>query len=116
MLDNAISSYLDCGAASVALAGFADTSGPVDYNLDLSQRRADAVPAVEHHARRAGAVGDHLAHGAVRPHHAAMILDAGDQRIRRERLSEQAQHPAGLRLFVERRLGGVVAQACGNTN
>ncbi len=45
ILDNAITSYRDCGNAQVMLAGYTDTSGTPKYNLGLSQRRADAVKA-----------------------------------------------------------------------
>ena len=46
ILDNAISvSIQNCGNAQVMLAGHADRSGPAQYNVGLSQRRADAVKA-----------------------------------------------------------------------
>ncbi|MGN3974449.1 OmpA family protein [Tsuneonella sp. SYSU-LHT278] len=43
ILNNAVSAYANCGAASVMLAGHADRSGSSSYNVGLSQRRADAV-------------------------------------------------------------------------
>jgi len=43
ILDNAASAYATTGQASVMLAGHADRSGPADYNVGLSQRRAANV-------------------------------------------------------------------------
>ncbi len=43
ILNNAVSAYSNCGSASVMLAGYTDTSGSAQYNVGLSQRRADAV-------------------------------------------------------------------------
>ncbi len=43
ILDNAAAQYQQSGQARVMLAGHADRSGPADYNVGLSQRRADAV-------------------------------------------------------------------------
>jgi len=45
ILDNAIAQYANCGNAQVMLAGHADRSGSAQYNVGLSQRRADAVKA-----------------------------------------------------------------------
>ena len=45
ILDNAVGQYANCGNASVMLAGHADRSGSPQYNVGLSQRRADAVKA-----------------------------------------------------------------------
>jgi len=45
ILDNAAAAYQQTGSAQVMLAGNADRSGPADYNVGLSQRRADAVKA-----------------------------------------------------------------------
>jgi OmpA-OmpF porin, OOP family len=44
-LDNAISAYRNCGNARVMLAGHADRSGNVQYNVGLSQRRNKEVTA-----------------------------------------------------------------------
>ncbi len=44
-LDNAISAYRNCGNAKVMLAGHADRSGNVKYNVGLSQRRNKEVTA-----------------------------------------------------------------------
>jgi outer membrane protein OmpA-like peptidoglycan-associated protein/opacity protein-like surface antigen len=43
ILNNAVSAYANCGAASVMLAGHADRSGTATYNVGLSQRRAANV-------------------------------------------------------------------------
>jgi outer membrane protein OmpA-like peptidoglycan-associated protein/opacity protein-like surface antigen len=43
ILDNAAAAYQSTGQAQVVLAGHADRSGSADYNVGLSQRRADAV-------------------------------------------------------------------------
>ncbi len=43
ILNNAVSAYANCGSAAVMLAGHADRSGSNQYNVGLSQRRADAV-------------------------------------------------------------------------
>jgi len=43
ILDNAAAAYTQTGQASVVLAGHADASGPADYNVGLSQRRANNV-------------------------------------------------------------------------
>jgi outer membrane protein OmpA-like peptidoglycan-associated protein len=43
ILDNAAAAYQQTGTASVVLAGHADKSGADDYNVGLSQRRADSV-------------------------------------------------------------------------
>ena len=43
ILNNAVSAYANCGAASVMLAGHADRSGTATYNVGLSQRRANNV-------------------------------------------------------------------------
>lgn len=45
ILDNAAAAYQQTGSASVMLAGNADKSGSDQYNVGLSQRRADAVRA-----------------------------------------------------------------------
>jgi outer membrane protein OmpA-like peptidoglycan-associated protein/opacity protein-like surface antigen len=45
ILDRAVEQYAATGQTSVALAGHTDTSGAADYNMRLSQRRADAVKA-----------------------------------------------------------------------
>lgn len=45
ILDNAAAAYAQGGTASVMLAGHADKSGSDQYNVGLSQRRADAVKA-----------------------------------------------------------------------
>lgn len=45
ILDRAAEQYMATGQTSVALAGHADKSGADDYNVRLSQRRADAVKA-----------------------------------------------------------------------
>jgi outer membrane protein OmpA-like peptidoglycan-associated protein/opacity protein-like surface antigen len=45
ILDRAAEQFAATGQANVALAGHADTSGAADYNMRLSQRRADAVKA-----------------------------------------------------------------------
>jgi opacity protein-like surface antigen len=41
ILDNAAAAYQLCGRAQVVIAGHADRSGPADYNVGLSQRRAN---------------------------------------------------------------------------
>jgi outer membrane protein OmpA-like peptidoglycan-associated protein len=43
ILDNAAAQYAQTGQAQVMLAGHADRSGSDQYNVGLSQRRADAV-------------------------------------------------------------------------
>lgn len=43
ILNRAAQAYKETGQASVTLAGHADAAGPADYNVGLSQRRADAV-------------------------------------------------------------------------
>ena len=43
ILDRAAEQFAATGQANVALAGHADTSGTAEYNMRLSQRRADAV-------------------------------------------------------------------------
>jgi outer membrane protein OmpA-like peptidoglycan-associated protein len=43
ILNNAVSAYANCGSAAVMLAGHADRSGSAQYNVGLSQRRANAV-------------------------------------------------------------------------
>ena len=45
ILDNAAAAYASTGQAQVQLAGHADRSGPADYNIGLSQRRAANVRA-----------------------------------------------------------------------
>lgn len=45
ILDRAAEQFAATGQANVALAGHADTSGTAEYNLRLSQRRADSVKA-----------------------------------------------------------------------
>lgn len=44
-LDNAVSSYSNCGTASVMLAGHTDRSGSVSYNMALADRRNASVEA-----------------------------------------------------------------------
>lgn len=43
ILDNGAAAYQQTGQAQVILAGHTDRSGSADYNVGLSQRRADAV-------------------------------------------------------------------------
>ena len=45
ILDNAASAYQQTGQAQVVLAGHADRSGSADYNVGLSQRRANNTRA-----------------------------------------------------------------------
>jgi outer membrane protein OmpA-like peptidoglycan-associated protein len=45
ILDNAAAAYAQTGSAQVMLAGNADKSGTADYNIGLSQKRADNVKA-----------------------------------------------------------------------
>jgi outer membrane protein OmpA-like peptidoglycan-associated protein len=45
ILDNAANAFATTGQARVQLAGHADKSGKDEYNVGLSQRRADAVKA-----------------------------------------------------------------------
>ena len=45
ILDNAANAYTTTGQAKVVLAGHADKSGSDQYNIGLSQRRADSVKA-----------------------------------------------------------------------
>ncbi|WP_167649485.1 OmpA family protein [Polymorphobacter fuscus] len=45
ILDRAAEQFAATGQANVALAGHADTSGTAEYNMRLSQRRADSVKA-----------------------------------------------------------------------
>jgi len=45
ILDNAVTQYGQCQGAQVMLAGHADRSGTAQYNVGLSQRRADSVRA-----------------------------------------------------------------------
>ncbi len=45
ILDNAAAAYQQTGQASITLAGHADKSGSAQYNIGLSQRRADAAKA-----------------------------------------------------------------------
>jgi outer membrane protein OmpA-like peptidoglycan-associated protein len=45
ILDNAAAAYATTGQAQVMLAGHADKSGSDQYNVGLSQRRADGVRA-----------------------------------------------------------------------
>jgi outer membrane protein OmpA-like peptidoglycan-associated protein len=45
ILDNVAATYQQTGSAQVMLAGNADRSGSDQYNVGLSQRRADAVRA-----------------------------------------------------------------------
>ncbi len=45
ILDNAAAAYQQTGRASVTLAGHADRSGAADYNVGLSQRRANNTRA-----------------------------------------------------------------------
>ncbi|MDB5672046.1 MAG: flagellar motor protein MotB, partial [Alphaproteobacteria bacterium] len=45
ILDNAAAAYQQTGQAQVMLAGHADRSGSDQYNVGLSQRRADSVKA-----------------------------------------------------------------------
>ena len=45
ILDNAVRAYANCGTAAVMLAGHADRSGNVTYNVGLSERRNAEVQA-----------------------------------------------------------------------
>ena len=45
ILDNAAAAYQACGPTRVWVGGHADRSGPADYNVGLSQARADGVRA-----------------------------------------------------------------------
>ncbi len=56
--DNAAAAYQQTGQAQVVLAGHADRSGSAQYNVGLSQRRADAV--------RSYLAGRGVADGAIR--------------------------------------------------
>jgi len=67
ILDNAAAAYQQTGSAQVMLAGNADKSGPDDYNVGLSQRRADAVKAyLAGHGVAEGAMSTE-AYGESRP-------------------------------------------------
>ena len=43
ILDNAVTAYANCGTAAVMLAGHADRSGSVQYNIGLAERRNVSV-------------------------------------------------------------------------
>ncbi|MEP0189171.1 MAG: OmpA family protein [Erythrobacter sp.] len=43
ILDSAVTAYANCGMANVMLAGHADRSGNVQYNIGLSERRNESV-------------------------------------------------------------------------
>ncbi|WP_379921215.1 OmpA family protein [Erythrobacter sp. R86502] len=43
ILNNAVTAYANCGMARVMLAGHTDTSGSMQYNMGLAQRRNEAV-------------------------------------------------------------------------
>ena len=43
VLDNAYTAYGNCNSVPIMVAGHADRSGAATYNVDLSQRRANAV-------------------------------------------------------------------------
>ena len=43
ILNNAVTAYANCGAASVMLAGHTDTSGRASYNVGLAERRNASV-------------------------------------------------------------------------
>ena len=45
ILNQAVSSYANCGTASVMLAGHTDTSGSKTYNIGLAERRNAEVQA-----------------------------------------------------------------------
>ncbi|MGB3472871.1 MAG: OmpA family protein, partial [Erythrobacter sp.] len=45
ILNQAVTSYANCGTASVMLAGHTDTAGSKTYNMALASRRNDAVRA-----------------------------------------------------------------------
>jgi outer membrane protein OmpA-like peptidoglycan-associated protein len=45
ILDSAISAYANCDRVPIMLAGYADRSGTVKYNLGLSERRNTSVRA-----------------------------------------------------------------------
>jgi outer membrane protein OmpA-like peptidoglycan-associated protein len=43
ILNNVVATFQHIGRTRVLVSGYADRSGPSDYNIALSQRRADAV-------------------------------------------------------------------------
>ena len=45
ILNQAVTSYANCGTASVLLAGHTDTSGSMTYNMGLAERRNASVQA-----------------------------------------------------------------------
>ncbi|MEL6238372.1 MAG: OmpA family protein, partial [Pseudomonadota bacterium] len=45
ILNQAVTSYANCGTASIMLAGHTDTAGPKTYNIGLAERRNEAVQA-----------------------------------------------------------------------
>ena len=45
ILNQAVTSYANCGTASVMLAGHTDTSGSKTYNMGLAERRNASVQA-----------------------------------------------------------------------
>ena len=45
ILNQAVTSYANCGTASVMLAGHTDASGPKTYNMGLAERRNESVQA-----------------------------------------------------------------------
>ena len=45
ILNQAVTSYANCGTASVMLAGHTDTSGSKTYNMALAERRNASVQA-----------------------------------------------------------------------
>ena len=73
ILDRAAEQYAATGQTSVTLAGHADKSGKPDYNVALSQRRADAVKAYMTGKGVAAGVISTEAFGETRP-----LVDTAD--------------------------------------
>lgn len=73
ILDRAADQYAATGQTSIALAGHADKSGKADYNVALSQRRADAVKAYMTNKGVAAGVITTEAFGESRP-----LVDTAD--------------------------------------
>ena len=83
ILDNAVSQYANCGNAAVMLAGHADRSGTVKYNIGLSQRRADAVKAylVAHSIPEGGITEQAFGEGRPRVDTADGVREVQNRRV-----------------------------------
>ena len=83
LLDTLAATAMRCPASRFVIGGHTDTSGPADWNIELSRKRAEAVRA---YLERAGIPADHLEAKGFGSSQPVASNDTEDGRVRNRRI------------------------------